>query len=188
MSAVRDFRLVQQIIDLKEKTGSPFVGLVPDFGIFQHKASKVTVDYERRNAKYPEEVDFIVENRDKLSFDDLVNLAHEKYPDGEMTITSMERLAVHESISRPEDIVDIIPYILSIHGKFYDMTEIPESRAAMRKHVSIMKIRSNILRPAAMRGILILNMKDKEISRIWGMKVLQMKWSRCAGIMRCLPG
>ena len=96
-----DFRLVQQIIDLKEKTGSPFVGLVPDFGIFQHKASKVTVDYERRNAKYPEEVDFIVENRDKLSFDDLVNLAHEKYPDGEMTITSMERLAVHESISRP---------------------------------------------------------------------------------------
>ncbi len=125
MSAVRDFRLVQQIIDLKEKTGSPFVGLVPDFGIFQHKASKVTVDYERRNAKYPEEVDFIVENRDKLSFDDLVDLAHEKYPDGEMTITSMERLAVHESISQPEDIVDIIPYILSIHGKFYDMTEIP---------------------------------------------------------------
>lgn len=125
MSAVRDFHLVQQIINLRDKTGSPFIGLVPDFGIFQDKPSKVTIDYERRNAKYPEEVDFIVENSQKYSFDDLVDLANEKYPDGEMSVTSMERLAIHESISKPEDIKDIIPYIISIHGKFYDMTEIP---------------------------------------------------------------
>ena len=25
----------------------------------------------------------------------------------------------------PEDLIDIIPYIVSIHGKFYNMTEIP---------------------------------------------------------------
>lgn len=125
MSAVRDFRMVQQIIDLREKTGSKYVGLVPDFGIFQHKASKVTIDYERRNAKYPEEVDFIVENCSKYEFDDLVDLAHEKYPDGEMSIMSMERISLHEPISHPEDIKDVIPYIISIHGKFYDMTEIP---------------------------------------------------------------
>lgn len=124
MSAVRDFRLVQQIIDLKEKTGSPYIGLVPDFGIFQYRASKVTIDYERRNAKYPEEVDFIVENCQKYPFDDLVELAREKYPDGEMSVTSMERLAIHEPISQPEDLREIIPYIVSIHGKFYDMTEI----------------------------------------------------------------
>lgn len=125
MSAVRDFRLVQQIIDLREKTGSPYVGLVPDFGIFQKSASKVTIDYERRNAKYPEEVDFIVENCAKYTFDELVELAREKYPDGEMTVTSMERLAIHEPISQPEDLREIIPYIVSIHGKFYDMSEIP---------------------------------------------------------------
>lgn len=125
MSAVRDFRLVEQIIDLREKTGSPYVGLVPDFGIFQKRASQVTIDYERRNAKYPEEVDFIVENRENYSFDDLVELAREKYPDGEMTVTSMERIALHEPVAQPEDIKAIIPYILSIHGKFYDMTEIP---------------------------------------------------------------
>lgn len=125
MSAVRDFRLVEQILKLREKTGSPYVGLVPDFGIFQHKASQVTIDYERRNAKYPEEVDFIVEHCRDYSFDELVDLAHGKYPDGEMTITSMERIALHEPVSQPEDIKEIIPYIISIHGKFYDMTEIP---------------------------------------------------------------
>lgn len=125
MSAVRDFRLVEQIMELRDKTGSPYVGLVPDFGIFQHKASQVTIDYERRNAKYPEEVDFIVENCRNYSFDELVDLAHEKYPDGEMSITSMERISLHEPVSQPEDIKEIIPYILSIHGKFYDMTEIP---------------------------------------------------------------
>lgn len=37
----------------------------------------------------------------------------------------MERLAIHEPISKPEDLREIIPYIVSIHGKFYDMTEIP---------------------------------------------------------------
>ena len=125
MSAVRDFRLVEQILQLKDKTGSPYVGLVPDFGIFQHSAPQVSVDYERRNAKYPEEVDFIVENCKNYSFDDLVDLAHEKYPDSDMTITSMERLAFHEPVSIPEDIKDIVPYIVSIHGKFYDMTEVP---------------------------------------------------------------
>ena len=42
-----------------------------------------------------------------------------------MSVTSMERLAIHEPISKPEDLREIIPYIVSIHGKFYDMTEIP---------------------------------------------------------------
>ena len=125
MASVRDFGLVQQIIDLRAKSGSPYVGLVPDFGIFQHCASKVTVDYERRNARYPEEVDFIVENRSKYSFDELVELANARYPDGEMSVSSMERLAIHEPVSKPEDIKEIIPYIISVHGKFYDMTEIP---------------------------------------------------------------
>lgn len=125
MSAVRDFRLVEQIIQLREKTGSPYLGLVPDFGIFQKKASRVTIDYERRNAKYPEEVDFIVENCKNYSFDELVELAREKYPDGEMTVMSMERISLHEPVAQPEDIKEIIPYIVSIHGKFYDMTEIP---------------------------------------------------------------
>jgi sugar phosphate isomerase/epimerase len=27
--------------------------------------------------------------------------------------------------AQPEDILEIIPYIISIHGKFYEMTEIP---------------------------------------------------------------
>ena len=125
MSAVRDFRLVEQIIDLKAKTGTKYLGLVPDFGIFQHCSSKVTIDYERRNAKYPEEVDFIVENCRKYPFDDLVELVQKKYPDGEMAMTSIERISLSHAISEPEDLVEIIPHIISIHGKFYDMTEIP---------------------------------------------------------------
>ncbi len=125
MAAVRDFSMVEQILDLRQETGSPYVGLIPDFGIFQHKASKVTVAYERRQAKYPEEVDFLVENRKNYSFDELVELAREKYPDGEMTVMSMERIAIHEPVARPEDLREIVPYIISIHGKFYDMTEIP---------------------------------------------------------------
>ena len=32
---------------------------------------------------------------------------------------------VYLSDDSPEDLIDIIPYIVSIHGKFYNMTEIP---------------------------------------------------------------
>lgn len=34
-------------------------------------------------------------------------------------------MSLHRSSADPEDIIDIIPYIVSIHGKFYNMTEIP---------------------------------------------------------------
>lgn len=124
MSAVRNFAMVQEIIDLRKKTGSPYVGLVPDFGVFQFAPSPVTIAYEKRHAKYPQEVDFIRENCGKYSFDELVELTMKTFPDGDMDPNTMERLALHESVSRPEDLGDIIPYIISIHGKFYDMTEI----------------------------------------------------------------
>ena len=105
MSAVRDFRLVEQIIDLKTKTGTKYLGLVPDFGIFQHRSSQVTIDYERRNAKYPEEVDFIVENCTKNTFDDLVELVQKKYPDGEMAMTSIERISLSQGPFRNRKIL-----------------------------------------------------------------------------------
>ena len=44
MAAALDFRMSEQIIDLAQRTGSKHVGLVPDFGIFQHSPSQVAID------------------------------------------------------------------------------------------------------------------------------------------------
>ena len=131
-AAALDFRMSEQIIELADRTGSRHVGVVPDFGIFQHSPSQVAVDYCKRHAKIPESIDFILENSRQYGYDDLVTVLDEKYPDHGLAPMEVERMSLHRSSADPEDIIDIIPYIVSIHGKFYDMTEIPGKRDATR--------------------------------------------------------
>jgi sugar phosphate isomerase/epimerase len=125
MASALDFRMSEQIIELADRTGSKHVGLVPDFGIFQHSPSKVSIDYAKRQAKNPEVIDFILENSKNYSMDDIGKVLEEKYPKHNIDPGTVERMSLHESSASPEDIIDIIPYIVSIHGKFYNMTEIP---------------------------------------------------------------
>jgi sugar phosphate isomerase/epimerase len=124
MAAALDFRMAEQIIELAERTGSKHVGLVPDFGIFQHSPSRVAIEYAKRHAKSPEVIDFILENSKNYGFDEIFKVVDEKYPVHGIDLGTIERMSLHESSAKPEDIIDIIPYIVSMHGKFYDMTEI----------------------------------------------------------------
>lgn len=124
MAAALDFRMADQIIELADRTGSKHVGVVPDFGIFQHAPSQVAIDYSKRHAKMPESIDFILENSSAYDYDDMIAVLNEKYPGHGLDMGTIERMSLHESSAKPEDIIDIIPYIVSIHGKFYDMTEI----------------------------------------------------------------
>lgn len=125
MAAALDFKMADQIIELADRTGSKHVGLVPDFGIFQHSPSKVAIDYAKRHAKMPESIDFILENSKDYELDDMYTVLDERYPNHGLDLGTVERMSLHRSSADPEDIIDIIPYIVSIHGKFYDMTEIP---------------------------------------------------------------
>ncbi len=124
-AAALDFRMSEQIIELADRTGSHHVGLVPDFAIFQHSPSQVAIDYCKRHAKIPESIDFILENSRNYEQDDMIRVLDETYPDHGLNMMEIERMSLHRSSADPEDIIDIIPYIVSIHGKFYDMTEIP---------------------------------------------------------------
>ena len=118
-------RMVDEIINLRARTGSTHVGLVPDMGIFQHSHSRVAIEYTKRHANKPEAVDFIRENCRNYDDEEIVKVLNEKYPDHGLTRMDISRMYLHEPAADPEDIIDIIPYIVSIHGKFYDMTEIP---------------------------------------------------------------
>ena len=125
MAAALDFRMTDQIIELAQKTGSKHVGLVPDFGIFQHSPSQVAIDYAKRHTKNPDIIDFILEHSREYEYDDLDALLAEKFPGHDLNMGTIERMSLHESSAKPEDIIDVIPYIVSMHGKFYNMTEIP---------------------------------------------------------------
>ncbi len=120
-----DGSLVEEILSLADRTGSKFVGLVPDFGIFQHSPSDVAIDYVKRHVKKPEAVDFIRENCTNYTTAEIVKLLEEKYPDHGIDPMNIERMMLHESSAVAEDLREIVPYIVSMHGKFYHMTEIP---------------------------------------------------------------
>lgn len=126
MGEVIDSRMTDEIIDLAQRTGSKHVGLVPDFGIFQDRPSQVSIDYAKRHTNTPEAIDFVVENSSLYEdTDDLVKVMHEKYPNTDVPDFMVSILAVHEAVATAEDLRSIVPYIVSMHGKFYQMTEIP---------------------------------------------------------------
>ena len=125
MASALDFRMSEQIMELADRTGSKHVGLVPDFGIFQHSPSQVAIDYCKRHAKIKESIDFILEHSKEYELDDMIRVLGEKYPEHGLAESEIERMSLHRSSADPEDMIDIIPYIVSIHGKFYNMTEIP---------------------------------------------------------------
>ena len=125
MAAGINFRAVDEMIELRERTGSPYIGLGPDFGIFQHSPSEVAVDYVKRHAKKPEAVDWIRENAPQYGHDELIDKVDELFPGHGRPINNIDRMALHKPCCQPEDLKEIIPYIVSIHGKFYNMTEIP---------------------------------------------------------------
>ncbi|MEH7094425.1 TIM barrel protein [Neobacillus vireti] len=125
MAGALDFRMAEQIIELADRTGSKHIGLVPDFGIFQHSPSQVAIDYAKRHADIPETIDFLLENGKNYGLDDIVKVLGETYPNHKLDLSTIERMSLSQSSGDPEDLIDIIPYIVSMHGKFYNMTEIP---------------------------------------------------------------
>lgn len=122
---VMDPRMVDQIIELVERTGTKHVGLVPDFGIFQHSPTDLAIAYYKRHMN-PEMIDFVLEkSAEDVDPGDILKMLDEKYPGHVLNFMTITSLCLKESSASPEDIKDIIPYIVSIHGKFYHMTEIP---------------------------------------------------------------
>lgn len=120
---VLDYRMARQIMELADKTGSRHIGLVPDFGIFQHTPTKNSIAYSRRHADIPEAVDFAYENRFNMTLDEIMGKLDELYPGHGMNPMITNSLVITESSADPEDLREIVPYIVSIHGKFYEMTE-----------------------------------------------------------------
>ena len=121
---VLDPRMVDQIVELVERTGTKHAGLVPDFGVFQYKPTDLAIDYFRRH--YDNDmVDFILnKSNEGYSTIDILKMLDDKYPGHKLSPMGLSVVAINESSARPEDIKDIVPYIVSIHGKFYHMTEI----------------------------------------------------------------
>ncbi|WP_130838315.1 TIM barrel protein [Lachnoclostridium sp. Marseille-P6806] len=127
MAGALSIHMVDEVIELARRTGSKYVGLVPDFGIFQFRPTDLHIAYVKRHVRNTDEVDWLLENSKNFAPHDLdaAQAAFKaKFPHGELSMGEIEGLSLHESSADPEDLRAIVPYICSMHGKFYEMTEI----------------------------------------------------------------
>jgi len=118
--------MVTDLLEYVDKKKTNMVGLVPDMGIFQFKGSRVVLENLERNAKPGSITEFALKNRDKMSLEEIGQKVNEKWPKADMFEKMILRALETKSVADPEDLREIAPYILSIHGKFNEMTEIPD--------------------------------------------------------------
>ncbi len=117
--------MCDEIMELANRTGSKHVGLVPDMGIFQHSPSQTRIDYEMRHVDNPDCIYFLLENRLCMDEKELRAKFCEKFGEKAINSAGYSAITFRKASAQPEDLRDIVPYIVSIHGKFYNMTEIP---------------------------------------------------------------
>jgi len=117
-----DFTMVPELLEHVDKTGSKFIGLVPDFGIFQHHIPRITREHTIRISD-PKKVAFCESHLDlgkeglRQAYREAFGGTFDNLPDCYFPERPQSAL--------PEHIREVIPYIFSMHGKFYEMTEIP---------------------------------------------------------------
>ena len=113
------------MIEMIERTGTKHAGFVPDMGLFQHGLTPIMLAKSRRTSSVPEAVDYLEENKGRMPDPELKAKMLEKY--GEAVCAPMMRLIQTQGSAKPEELLKVIPYTVSIHGKFYEMVEDPKN-------------------------------------------------------------
>ena len=120
-----DEQLVEHMLERAERT--PFVGLVPDMGLFQTGVTPHMVAAVRRQLQCDDCVDYILERRGQVPWQDLKRMVAEQFPQVDTDSHNVLSLIRPQASAKPEELMDVMHIILSIHGKFYEMVEDPQN-------------------------------------------------------------
>lgn len=105
-----------------DKSGSKALGFLPDMGMFLHAFPRVWKERFIRNG-VPQRIADYVEKAyaDRVLSEYVVNNVREM--GGEGPAIGMAETLRHNAAFEPKRMLDFMPYIHNIHGKFYEMTE-----------------------------------------------------------------
>ena len=115
-------RWIVEYMDMVVKSGSKYVGIIPDFGIFMMRPAKRQLDKARSEGA-----------RDEI-LSRIVSWCEAHIPFAEMMAkanalgANSTEMAVVQSFARnvfthPDELRDFAPFIFHCHGKFYDMDD-----------------------------------------------------------------
>jgi len=117
---------VQTYINAIEKTGSPYIGLIPDFGCFANKPNVDSYEGALKRGANQELLDYAVSLKyDEVPMDVAVQLLKEKNADDEVMASFFTMYGFLQFSKNPdlEGLKRIMPYCIHFHGKFHYMKE-----------------------------------------------------------------
>ncbi len=121
-----DGPLVTELVDYAERRQTDFIGLVPDMGIFQYRPSMPTMNYDVRHGMNPDIIPLAFEAFEQhMPVEDCVAYITGKLPGVERKDLRFLRELDMYNHQKVELLRDLVPHIVSIHGKIWEMTEIP---------------------------------------------------------------
>ncbi|MBC2665485.1 xylose isomerase [Novosphingobium flavum] len=105
-----------------EKSGSDALGFLPDMGMFLHAYPPVWKERFLRQGAQPEIADYIEKAYQDRVLSEYVILGAMQMGANKAAISMAEALR-HNSAFEPKRMLEFMPRIHNIHGKFYQMTE-----------------------------------------------------------------
>ena len=105
-----------------EKSGSNALGFLPDMGMFLHAFPPVLVERFRRMGVPDEIADYIAKAYDDRVLSEYV-IHNVREMGGEGPAIAMAETSRHNAAYEPKRMLDYMPRIHNIHGKFYQMNE-----------------------------------------------------------------
>lgn len=112
----------EERLDYIKESGTKWFGIMPDFGIFTKRIGSIFQYSYIRKGGTPEIIRYISENYangvDKdATFEEVTKMANATEAD-----KAFAEFCRHFVYTDPKILVDNMPYIVHIHGKFYDIT------------------------------------------------------------------
>lgn len=115
-------RWTLEYMDMVEKSGSKYAGLIPDFGIFAKRPARRMLDGALKKGAKPDILDAIVAACEAGEPFEKIIGAVRKMGGGEAE-TAVAMSWARNRFNPPDWLRDYAPYIIHCHGKFNDMDE-----------------------------------------------------------------
>jgi sugar phosphate isomerase/epimerase len=115
-----DHPWIMRHFESMERIGSPFLGFIPDMGIFTKRYPRVQVDQHVRNGATPEIAEYITQAWSERILSEYVVRDVRKLGGNPVDIRMAEQIR-HMVWSHPKRLLEFMPRIFHIHAKFYEM-------------------------------------------------------------------
>lgn len=119
-SAIED---MGELVDRVDRIDSPALGFIPDCGTFCHSCANVYLDRFRELGVPDPVVEEIVAGWQARRREDEIMARVEELGGGDLARLMVTEASVYFGHSEPRAMLEIMPRIIHVHGKFYDISD-----------------------------------------------------------------